>query len=75
MAGSANPGASRRAEAELLRDPFRSNYLIAIAAGCTPQHAGVVRRGLEQAGLIGHVKPADRASGPGRSRSPAGRDQ
>src|SRR2546429_932157 len=52
MPGNANPGARDRVEAELRRDPARSNYVIAEAARCTPQRVGTWRRELEQAGEI-----------------------
>ncbi len=64
MPGSANPGARARAEAELLRDPARSDHLIAQLARCTPQRVSVWRRALERSGDIEHVKPAARAQRP-----------
>jgi hypothetical protein len=58
------PLARRRAEAELMADPYRSNYLIAQAARCSPQAARRWRLGLEHSGVLEHVKPADRAHRP-----------
>jgi hypothetical protein len=44
-----------------MRDPARSDALIAIEARCTPQAAWRWRLDLERAGIIGHVEPAARA--------------
>lgn len=51
-----------RAEAELRRDPARSNAIIAAAAQCTPQATCRWRHVLERAGVIEAIPPADRAS-------------
>lgn len=53
MLGNANPCARARAEAELRRDPARSDHLIAQLASCTPQRVSVWRRELRRAGLSG----------------------
>lgn len=59
------PGSARaRVEAELRRDPARSDAIIVQLARCTAQAAGRWRRGLERAGVIEVVKPADRLAIP-----------
>ena len=58
------PVARSRAEAELVADPYRSNYVIAIAARCAPQSVCTWRRELEAAGVIEHVDPANRIARP-----------
>jgi hypothetical protein len=56
------PLARRRAEAALIRDPARSDALIAIEAACTPQAAWRWRADAERAGLIPHVPAAQRVT-------------
>jgi hypothetical protein len=63
------PLARRRAEAELIRDPARSDALIACAARCTGQAVWRWRRDLVEAGVIEHV-PADRRAARVRSWPP-----
>jgi Transcription factor WhiB len=41
-----NPGAGQRARAELERDPYRSDALVALAAGCNPCTVRRARRDL-----------------------------
>lgn len=62
------PGSARqRAEIELLRDPARSDAIIAALARCTPPAAGRWRHALERAGQIEVIPPASRV--PIRSRA------
>ena len=57
---SRNPGAGRRARAELYRDPARSDEVIAPLARCTPQTVRAVRRELEDAGTVRRVPVSER---------------
>ena len=56
----ANPGARRRAEAELVRDPARSDHLIAQLARCTWHRVGIWRCELETTGTIPAIPVSDR---------------
>jgi hypothetical protein len=47
-----NPGAALRAEQELIRDPARSDALIAPQAGCAAETVSRVRHSLEASGTI-----------------------
>ncbi len=47
-----NPAARDRATAELIRDPARSDRMIAAAAGCSHHGVATWRRSLEQSGQI-----------------------
>ncbi len=55
-----NPDARARAEAELFRDPYRSDYLIAEIVRCSASQVGHWRHALEQAGQIGVIPVRDR---------------
>jgi hypothetical protein len=57
------PSASA-AEAELQRDPYRSDATIAAALRCSPVTVFYARRVLERSGAIPHVPPAHRIARP-----------
>jgi len=56
----ANPDSRDRAEAELIADPRRSDYLIAEIVRCSPSQVGHWRHQLEQAGQIGVIPVRER---------------
>jgi hypothetical protein len=55
---------AQRAEAELTRDPHRSNQVIAADLGCSQVTVFYTRQRLEAAGTIPHVPPAHRLARP-----------
>jgi hypothetical protein len=61
MTNGPPPHAARRVTAELIRDPTRSNAIIAIQARTASQYVGRVRTALERSGAIEPVDAADRA--------------
>jgi hypothetical protein len=58
------PLAAARAEAELLRDPWRSNAIVAISAATSSQHVGRARTRLERTGAIEAIPVASRVQRP-----------
>jgi Transcription factor WhiB len=56
--------AASAAEAELQRDPYRSDATIAAALHCSPVTVFYARRVLERSGAIPHVPPAHRLARP-----------
>jgi hypothetical protein len=62
LSDSPNPGAGLRAEAELIKNPKRSDRLVAEAARCEHKLVCSKRRELAAAGLISDVPLADRVS-------------
>jgi hypothetical protein len=69
---SRNPGAAGRARAELVRDPARSNRLVAQAAACDSCTVQRARKAMERAGVI-PLTPVreERPKPPPRSRTRA----
>jgi len=63
------PSPSRRAEAELMADPARSNFMIAGLAGCHRDTVIKMRRQLEARGEIPAIGAWDRKREPGSGRT------
>ncbi len=57
------PAASRAGQ-ELIRDPYRSNQVIAAALRCSPVTVWYTRQRLEQTGQIPHIPPQARLARP-----------
>jgi hypothetical protein len=64
MTHGPRPLAAARAEAELIRDPWRSNAIVAISAATSSQHVGRARTRLERTGVIEAIPVTQRAQRP-----------